>query len=58
MGGKGRATKKKGLFLKLIFGKKIVPKATNSREAGGKALVAGPLKKSFFAASLRQTEKR
>ena len=40
--GKDRATKKKILFLEL----------KNLRSRGGKALVAGPLKITFFAASL------
>ena len=43
-GGEGRAAKKKELFLKL---KKIWPLGSKGR-GGGKALVAGPLKKRAF----------
>ena len=52
-GGKGLATKKKDRFLKL--NKKSGNFFVASKlEGGGKALVAGPLKKSqFFAASLQ-----
>ena len=49
-------TKKKYFFLKLY--KKNPPKnvASKLEGGGGKALVAGPLKKNFFLASLRHND--
>ena len=46
----GCATKEKRLFFNV---KKKVPMATKPRGGGLKAIVAGPLKKTLFAASLK-----
>ena len=53
-GGKGLATKKKDFYLKLY--KKIPEKIRqlNLKGLGGKALVAGPIKKTLFATSLNE----